>query len=180
MKNAAPRPGHERASRSCVRVVERKLLRQVKHPLPILSASNPQENLHQFQTTEVYGRALRAWPARVQSANVWAGSGRAYLSSFAPSARWRAALPGARRREKFLDIRREGASQLLKNRDAGIHKSPFKTADISPVDSGIDGKHLLRELARDPKPAYVSSNQRLCFHQARSAACGPLNHGQSA
>src|SRR3954465_5011953 len=56
---------------SCVRVVERKLLRQIKHPLPIPSGSNPQENLHQFQTTEVYGRALRAWPARVQSDNVW-------------------------------------------------------------------------------------------------------------
>ena len=56
---------------SCVRVVERKLLRQIKHPLPVLSGLNPQENLHQFQTAEEYGRALRAWPARMQSDNVW-------------------------------------------------------------------------------------------------------------
>src|SRR3954447_4484287 len=56
---------------SCVRVVERKLLRQIKHPLPVLSGLNPQENFHQFQATEVYGRALRAWPAHVQSDSVW-------------------------------------------------------------------------------------------------------------
>lgn len=47
------------------------MLRQIKHPLPVLSGSNPQENLQQSQTAKEYGRALRAWPARVQSDNVW-------------------------------------------------------------------------------------------------------------
>ena len=102
----------------------------------------------------------------------------ACLSCFAPDTRRRAALPGARRREKFLDIRSEGARQFFENRDARILKSPFKTADISPVDSGIDGKHFLREAPCEPKPPYVSSDQRACFHQARSSACGRLNHAQ--
>jgi hypothetical protein len=47
------------------------LLRQIEHPLPVLSGLNPQENLHQFQTAEHYGRVPQAWPGRVQFDNVW-------------------------------------------------------------------------------------------------------------
>jgi len=80
--------------------------------------------------------------------------------------------------EKLLDIRRQGARQFFENRDCRILQSPFETADIGPVDPGIDGKHLLRELPRDPKPPYVSSDRRACFHPTRSSVSGRLNHAQ--
>ena len=58
-----------------------------------MSGSNPQENLHQFQTTEVYGRALRAWPARLQSGNVWRQAAALIFHGLAPRVFRRPARP---------------------------------------------------------------------------------------
>jgi hypothetical protein len=64
-------------------------------------------------------------------------------------------LCGARRPEQFFDIR-EGASQFFENRDCRILQSTFETADIGPVDPGIDGKRFLAEAALQPKPPDIS------------------------
>src|SRR4051812_48532072 len=78
---------------SCVRVVERKLLRQIKYPLPVLSGLNPQENPHQFQPAEGYSRALRAWPARLQSDNAWREAASLIFHGLAPRVFRRPARP---------------------------------------------------------------------------------------
>jgi hypothetical protein len=65
-------------------------------------------------------------------------------------------LRGARRPEQLFDIRREGASQFFENRDRRILQSTFKTADIGPVDPGIDGKRFLGQAALQPKTPDIS------------------------
>jgi hypothetical protein len=65
-------------------------------------------------------------------------------------------LRGARRREQLFDIRREGASQFFENRNCRILQSTFKSADVRPVDPGIDGKRFLAETTLQSKPPDIS------------------------
>jgi hypothetical protein len=65
-------------------------------------------------------------------------------------------LCGARRHEQLFDIRREGASQFFENRDCRILQSTFETADVGPVDPGIDGKRFLAEATLQSKPPDIS------------------------
>jgi hypothetical protein len=60
--------------------------------------------------------------------------------------------------KQLLDIRREGTSQFFENRDCRILQSTFETADIGPVDPGIDGKFFLRQAALQPKMPDISRN----------------------
>jgi len=130
----------------------------------LASISNPRE----LQPCWVGEAGTRAVSRRL------AGGRLACLSCFAPDTRRRAALPGARRREKIPRYSKRGREPVFREPRRSDSQVPFKTADIGPVDSGIDRKHLLRELTRDPKPPYVSSDQRACFHQGKIISLRPI------
>jgi hypothetical protein len=80
--------------------------------------------------------------------------------------------------KKFRHFRIKGNCQPFENCDGRILSAPLKSADVRPINAGVDGQRLLRQLAANAEPSDISGYHGLRFHGRKRPFVGLLNHGQ--
>ncbi len=77
--------------------------------------------------------------------------------------------PGAHK--EICDVSGQGAGKSLENGDCRVFETSLETADISPVDVGINRQSLLGDTPFDPEFPEIVSNDTLSLHAVKSSSC---------
>ncbi|HIB64186.1 MAG TPA: site-specific integrase [Phycisphaerales bacterium] len=80
-------------------------------------------------------------------------------------------FPGAGAHKEVCDLSGQGTGKSLENGDSRVFEASLQTADIGPVDVGIDRQGFLRDAPLDPEFPEIVSNDTLSLHAVKSSSC---------